>query len=150
MGFMDKIGGNIVNGVLGNLSEVSVDELNNEYGGYIMSNETIQTGFKMVRDVMILTDKRIIEFDKQGATGQKMSVESINLDAIINVTAETSGFGADDSEITITYITSPYFKVSGGAAVSESKFEFPKNFDIKPLYKTLQEIAYKNHERING
>ena len=32
MGFMDKIGGNIVNGVLGNLSEVSVDELNNEYG----------------------------------------------------------------------------------------------------------------------
>ena len=150
MGFMDKIGGNIVNGVLGNLSEVSVDELNNEYGGYIMSNETIQTGFKMVRDVMILTDKRIIEFDKQGATGQKMSVESINLDAIINVTAETSGFGADDSEITITYITSPYFKVSGGAAASESKFEFPKYFDITPLYTTLQEIAYKNHERING
>ncbi len=150
MGFMDKIGGNIVNGVLGNLSEVSVDELNKEYSGYIMSDETIQTGFKMVRDVMILTDKRIVEFDKQGATGQKMSVDSINLDSIIHVTAETSGFGADDSEITITYITSPYFKVSGGAAVSEKKFEFPKNFDIKPLYKTLQEIAYKNHERING
>ena len=150
MGFMDKIGGNIVNGVLGNLSEVSVEELNKEYSGYIMSDETIQTGFKMVRDVMILTDKRIVEFDKQGATGQKMSVDSINLDSIIHVTAETSGFGADDSEITITYITSPYFKVSGGAAVSEKKFEFPKNFDIKPLYKTLQEIAYKNYERING
>ena len=150
MGFMDKIGGNIVNGVLGNLSEVSVDELNKEYSGYIMSDETIQTGFKMVRDVMILTDKRVIEFDKQGATGQKMRVDSINLDSIIHVTAETSGFGADDSEITITYITSPYFKVSGGASVSEKKFEFPKNFDIKPLYKTFQEIAYKNHERING
>ncbi|HIT72353.1 hypothetical protein B5E58_08370 [Tyzzerella sp. An114] len=149
MGFMDKLGGNIANGLMGNLSQIDNDELMKDYGEYIMNGETIQIGFKMIRDIMIITDKRIIEIDKQGATGQKMRINSINLDSVIHVTAETSGFGADDSEITITYITSPYFKVSGGVSLAEKTFEFPKSFDIKYLYRLLQETAYENHERIN-
>ncbi len=149
MGFMDKLGGAIVQGALGNMNEVSPDELQKEYGAYLMSNETIQTGFRLVRDVVLFTDKRIIDFDKQGATGQKMRVDSINLSSVIHVSAETSGFGLDDSEINIKYITSPYFKASSGVDVAEKKFEFPKKYDIQPLYRQLQEIAYRNHEEIN-
>lgn len=137
-------------GAMGNMSEVSVDELVKEFGAYIMDGESIQTGFRLVRDVVLFTNVRIVDFDKQGATGQKMRVDSINLSSIIHVSAETSGFGLDDSEINVSYISSPFFKASSGVEVSSKKFEFPKQYNIQPLYKQLQEIAFSNHEKLNG
>lgn len=145
MGFMDKISG----AVTGNLNQMTPEFLAQEYGAYLMEGETIKTGFKLIRDVVLFTDKRIIDFDKQGATGQKMRVDSINLSSIIHVSAETAGFGVDDSEINIHYITSPYFKANTGVSVAEKKFEFPKKYSIQPLYRYLQEIAFKNHEALN-
>lgn len=149
MGLINKLGGSMLQGVAGNLNEVSPEALNQEFGMYLMDGETIAMGFRLIRDVVIFTDKRIIDFDKQGATGVKMRVDSINLSTIIHVSAETAGFGADDSEINVHYIASPYFKCSGGVEVAEKKFEFPKKYNIQPLYKYLQEIAYHNHETLN-
>ena len=149
MGIMDKIGGNIMQGLMGNLSEVTPEKLMQDYGMYLMEGETIHTGFVLVRDTVIFTDQRIIDFDKQGATGQKSRVSSIYLDSIINVSAETAGFGLDDSELNIEFISSPYFRANGGVSVSSRKFEFPKKYQIQSLYKWLQEIAYTNHLNIN-
>lgn len=59
-----KFGGNVLQGLLGNMSELPVDALTQEYGAYLMDGEVIQTGFKLVRDVMLITDRRIITFDK--------------------------------------------------------------------------------------
>ena len=101
MGLLKNLGGAVASGLMGNLSEMSPEALTQEYGMYLMDGETIITGFKLVRDVIIVTDKRIIDFDKQGATGAKMRVDSINLSSIFHVSAETAGFGADDSEINI-------------------------------------------------
>lgn len=148
MGLMGKLGGTLVQGVLGNLSEVDSSALEKEFGAYLMGGETIQTGFKLVRDVVIITDKRILSFDKQGATGQKMRVESINLGSIYNVTAETAGFGLDDSELTINYISTPYLQ-GHSVKYEEKKFEFPKKYNIQGLYKMLQELAYRNYIAIN-
>ena len=141
MGFMSKLAGN--------LNEISSESLTQEYGAYLMEGENIWTGFKLVRDVVLITDKRIIDIDKQGATGKKMRVDSINLNSIFHVSVETAGFGADDSELNLQYIVSPYFKVSSGASIAEKKFEFPKKYNIQVLYKQLQEIAYENHENLN-
>ena len=149
MGFMDKLGGNILQGMMGNLSEVTPEKLANDYGMYLMEEETIHTGFILVRDVVIFTDKRIIDIDKQGTTGQKARVSSIYLDSIINVSAETAGFGIDDSELNIEYISSPYFRSNGGVSIASRKFEFPKKYQIKDIYKWLQEEAYRNHLHIN-
>jgi len=149
MGIMDKIGGTFVQGVMGNLSEVTPESLTRDYGMYLLEGEIIHTGFSLIRDVVIFTDKRIIDIDKQGATGQKARVSSIYLDSIIDVSAETAGFGIDDSEITVHYISSPYFRSNGGVSISSRKFEFPKKYQIQNLYRWLQEIAYKNHLHIN-
>ena len=149
MGLMDKLGGQLVQGVFGNMSEISTDALQQEFGAYLMDGESIQTGFKLVRDAMIITDKRILEFDKQGATGQKMRVNSIYLNSIYNVTAETAGFGMDDSELEIFYIATPNMKAPS-AAFASKKFEFPKKYNIQGLYKMLQELAYANYIRLNG
>jgi hypothetical protein len=149
MGLIGKLGGSLVQGALGNMSEIPVEELTKEYGAYLMDGETIQVGFRLVRDVVLFTDRRIVDFDKQGATGQKMRVDSIYLSSIIHVSAETSGFGLDDSEINISYISSPYYRANSGVSVEEKKYEFPKKYNIQPLYKQLQEIAYENHEKLN-
>ena len=149
MGFMDKLGGTVAQGVLGNMSEVNTADLEKEYGAYLMEGETLQVGYKLVRDVVWFTDKRIIDFDKQGATGKKMRVDTIYLSSIIHVSCETSGFGLDDSEINITYITSPFYRASNGVSVAEKKVEFPKKYDIQPLYRRLQTIAFENHEKLN-
>lgn len=139
---------NILQGGLANYSEQDPEQLQKEYGMYLMDGETIKTGFKLVRDALIFTDKRIIFTDKQGATGTKMSVESIYLNSIYDVKMETSGFGFDDSEITFYYITSPYFKTNN-VSIASKKLEFPKKYNVQPLYKLIQEIAYNNHEELN-
>ena len=144
-----KIGANVLQGVLGNMSEVSADSLAQEFGAYLMDGETIQTGFKLVRDAILITDRRIMDFDRQGATGQKMRVDSIYLDSVFHVTAETAGFGVDDSELEISYITTPYLKAHG-LDIASKKFEFPKKYNIQTLYKMLQELAYENYKRLNG
>lgn len=114
-----------------------------------MDSETITLGFKLVRDVVLFTDTRVLMFDKQGTTGSKMRVVSVNMEAIVGVTAETAGFGLDDSEISITYISSPNLK-SNNIQLEKRIFEFPKSYNIQPLYKMLQEIAYENFTTING
>lgn len=144
-----KVGGNLLQGLLGNMSEVSVESLTQEYRGYLMDGETIQTGFKLIRDAVVITDRRILSFDKQGTTGQKMRVDSIYLSSIYHITAETAGFGLDDSELTISYITTPYMK-SHSVDYASKKFEFPKKYNIQGLYKMLQELAYDNYTRLNG
>lgn len=142
-------GSDIVQGVLNNYSEVSPEQLQTEYGMYLMDGETITAGYKLVRDALIFTDKRIIFTDRQGVTGTKMSVESINLFSIVDVAMETAGFGLDDSELTFTYIKTPNL-TAYEVVYAMKKLEFPKAYDVQPLYKRLQELAYNNCLRINN
>ena len=113
-----------------------------------MAGETIQTGFKLIRDAIVITDKRILDFDRQGATGTKQRVKSIRLSSIVEVEAETAGFGLDDSELTITYIVSPYYRANE-VQLEKKTFEFPKKYNIQGLYTMLTEIAESNVDAIN-
>ncbi|MCD1261440.1 PH domain-containing protein [Paenibacillus athensensis] len=140
---------NLFGGLLGNYSEVSPQELMQQYGMYLMPDEQVRTGFKLVRDSFMITDERLIFIDHQGVTGKKTRVASISLDSIYEVTMETAGTGFDDSELTIHYITSPYYK-SNNVQVSSYKFEFGKKFNLQPLYVALLTLAHHNHKRLNG
>ena len=137
----------ITQGFLGNYTELTEEEAKT-YSTYLMEAEEIVQAFKLVRDVMIFTDKRIIFFDKQGATGMKMSVESINLYSITSVMMETSGFGFDDSELVFEYITTPYLRAHQ-LNYAKKKLEFPKRFDVQSLYVMLQTLAFENCNRLN-
>lgn len=139
----------IAQGLMGNAQEMTKEKVQAEYGMYLMSGETVEIGYQLLRDVFVVTDRRIIDFDKQGATGKKMSIKSIYLDSIIGVDAETAGAGIDDSEISINYITTPYHKAHS-LSTDSRKFEFPKKYDITGLYNHLQQIAYDNYCRLNA
>lgn len=139
----------LFSGLLGNYSEVSVQDLTKQYGNYLMPEEQIHMGFRLVRDTFIVTDGRLIFIDHQGVTGKKTRVASISLDSIYDVTMETAGTGFDDSELTIHYITSPYYKANN-IQTSSYKFEFGKKFNLQPFYVALITLAHNNQKRWNG
>ena len=138
----------LMDGLLGNYSEVSIDELHNQYGQYLMPNEKIEMGFKLVRDTFIFTENRLILFDHQGVTGKKTRIHSISMDAIFDVTMETAGTGLDDSELTVHYIVSPYYRANNVETTTYT-FEFGKKFNVQPIYVALITLAHENRTNIN-
>lgn len=138
----------LLNGILGNMSEVTPEEIQKQFGKFLMEDEKIERGYKLVRDMIVFTDTRIIFMDRQNVTGKKAAYRSIYFMSIIDVAVETAGFGIDDSEIVITYLTNVH-RQGLTEQHAEVKFEFPKSFDFTPLYRFLENIAYQNRLAIN-
>lgn len=139
----------VMQGLSGSYTELSVEAASQEYGMYLMSGERFTQCFALLRDKLLFTDKRIIFIDHQGATGQKVAVETINLSSVVSVKLETGGFGFDHAEIVFEYITSPYYKAYG-AQTAFKKLEFPNGFNVQPLYCALEELAYSNVAALNA
>lgn len=141
--------GKLVQGMLGNMSEISLEELEQQFGRYLFEGEKISIGYKLIRDLIVFTDQRILFIDKQGATGKKQSFKSIYLMNIVDVAMETAGMGLDDSELTITCLQSVYRKAYNEQLISYT-FEFPKSTDIVPLYTMLGTLVLQNRQDINN
>ena len=142
-------GGGIMQGLMGNYSELPVEAIEQQYGMYLMQGERFATGFALLRDKILFTDRRIVFIDHQGATGKKTAVESIYLSSIIGVELETGGAGFDHAELTFTYITSHYYKAYDVKTASK-RLDFPGGFNVQPLYALLEGYAYANVQRINA
>ena len=54
--------------LLGNAGVANPDELNKEYTKLLAEGESIEIGFRLIREVFIFTNKRLILVDKQGLT----------------------------------------------------------------------------------
>lgn len=140
--------GNLVQGLFGNFSEQSPEALQTEYQGYLMADEKVQSGFTLIRDAVIFTDRRLLFIDRQGATGKKTALKSIYLMNIVDATVETAGMGFDDSQITISYFKNVKL-FSHHEEVETLLLEFPKSTDVLALYRFLLELSYANRLRIN-
>lgn len=140
----------LFNALAGNLQQVSNEQLMQQYGPFLFTDEQITNGYQLVRDAVVFTNLRIIFVDKQGATGAKARFKTIHLDSIVDVEVETAGAIADDSEINITYLKDVYQRKTGSESFGEVKLEFPRKFDIAPIYRYLGELALANRHRINA
>lgn len=97
MGFLD--------GLMGNASQVDLSEVQKEFAQILTPQERIERAYKLVRDMFIFTDKRLILIDKQGITGKKMEYHSIPYKSISHYSVETAGHFDLDAELKI-YISS--------------------------------------------
>ncbi|AOZ91827.1 PH domain-containing protein [Paenibacillus crassostreae] len=93
MGFLD--------GLMGNASQVNLAEVQKEYAQILAPQERIEKAYKLVRDMFIFTDKRLILIDKQGLTGKKMEYHSIPYKSISHYSIETAGHFDLDAELKI-------------------------------------------------
>ncbi|AYE33662.1 PH domain-containing protein [Clostridium septicum] len=91
----------LFNGIMGNASEVKIEDLKKEYVKILAPSENIEKAYKLIRDMFIFTNKRLILVDKQGVTGKKTEYHSIPYRAITHFKIETSGHFDLDAELKI-------------------------------------------------
>lgn len=139
----------LLDALAGNLQKADNDSLIEQYGDFLFAGERIESGYQLLRDAVLFTDLRIIFIDKQGATGAKARFKTIYLDSIVDVEVETAGAFADDSEINIVYMKDVYQKKTAAETLETVKLEFPRKFDMTPIYRKLGELAMQNRRRIN-
>ncbi|MEN9323384.1 MAG: hypothetical protein RIT03_631 [Bacteroidota bacterium] len=87
--------------LLGNAGAVNQDELTAKYGQLLTDSEAIEMGFKLIRDLFIFTNKRLILIEKQGITGSKVEYKSIVYKSISRFSIETAGTFDLDAELKI-------------------------------------------------
>jgi len=93
MGFLD--------GILGNASAVSEKDVQEELQPILFPGETVDKAYKLIRDMFVFTDKRLILIDKQGVTGKKVEYMSLPYKSIARFSIETAGTFDLDAELKI-------------------------------------------------
>lgn len=91
----------LIGALMGNAGQADELALRKKYGNLLLDDETIEMGFKLIRDVYIFTDKRLILIDKQGLTGKKVDMLSLPYKSISRFSLETSGHFDLDAELKI-------------------------------------------------
>ncbi|PJJ83552.1 PH domain-containing protein [Mucilaginibacter auburnensis] len=116
--------------LLGNAGVANPKELSSEYANLLCDGESIEIGFKLIRDVFIFTNKRLILVDKKGITGSKVEYLSIAYKSIARFSVKSSGHFDLDAELRIW--------VSSELQPSIVK-KFDKNVNIYDLQRILAE-----------
>ncbi|MED4583671.1 PH domain-containing protein [Brevibacillus choshinensis] len=123
----------LFDGLMGNASEVSVAEAQNEFAHILARNERIEKAYKLIRDLFIFTDKRLILIDKQGLTGKKVEFHSIPYKSITHFSIETAGSFDLDAELKIY--------ISGSQTPLQRQFN--KNLNIYEVQSVLADYVLK-------
>jgi hypothetical protein len=89
----------LLDGMLGNASKANVGELQQEYGRLLGQGEEVIAGYKLVRDIIMFTDRRLVLVDKQGMTGKKVEYHSIPYRSVTHFSVETAGHMDLDAEL---------------------------------------------------
>ncbi len=91
----------ILHGLLGNASEVDIDHVERELLPLLAPAEDVEKAFRLIRDLFIFTNKRLILIDKQGLSGKKTEYHSIPYRSIAHFSVESAGHFDLDSELKI-------------------------------------------------
>lgn len=118
----------IFSALLGNAGTVSPDNLKKDFGKLLIEGEVIELGFKLIRDVFIFTNKRLVIVEKQGITGSKIEYLSIAYKSISRFSIETAGTFDLEAELKIW--------VSSEATPSINK-QFNKSVNVYDVQKVL-------------
>lgn len=91
----------LLNALMGNASEVDIAKVAEELAPVLADNEKVVQAYKMVRDLYVFTNKRLVLIDKQGMTGKKIDYLSIPYKSITTFNVETAGRFDTDCELSI-------------------------------------------------
>lgn len=123
----------LFNAIMGHASEVSVEKIREEYKSILVNGEHIEKAFKLIRDMFVFTNKRLVLVDKQGLTGSKVDYITIPYASIIKFSKESAGLLDLDAELKIW--------VRGEAM--PIKKHFGKDNNINEVYQVLSQHILK-------
>ena len=113
--------------LLGNASEVDTKQLESTINPLLIDGEQVEHAYKLVRDLIIFTNKRLILVDKQGVSGKKQEILTVPYGSITKFSKENAGRFDRDAEI----------KVWVRGEGLPLAFQFRKGSDLNGIYKVL-------------
>ena len=128
----------IFDGLMGNASQHDNKIVEKKLEDVLISGETVSLAFKLVRDLIVFTDFRLILVDKQGVTGKKAEYKSIPYRSISRFSVETSGHFDLDAELKI-WISS--------AELPAETIQFGKDKNIVAIQKGVSFSIVKINEK---
>lgn len=90
----------LFNAILGNASEVNNENLSKEFEPLLIEGERIEKGYKVIKDMFVFTNKRLILVEKQ-LVGTKVDYLSIPYSSIKKFSKESAGIMDMDAELKI-------------------------------------------------
>ncbi|WP_266203412.1 PH domain-containing protein [Pontibacter kalidii] len=124
----------LLSGMMGHASEVSIEKLAKEFQPILIDDERIERAYKLIRDMLVFTNKRLILVNKQGLTGSKTDYQSIPYGSIKMFSKESAGIGDLDAELKI-WLT--------GEVEPTIKQDFRKGDNINEAYRVLSRYVLK-------
>lgn len=121
----------IVRGLMGHASEIDIEKVQQEFSPILIKGEKLVAGFKLVRDMFVFTNARLILVDKQGVTGKKVEYQTIPYKSITRFAKESAGVLDLDAELKIW--------IHGQDKPIEK--EFKKNDSVNKIYKILSQVT---------
>ncbi|HET6405005.1 MAG TPA: PH domain-containing protein [Candidatus Thermoplasmatota archaeon] len=97
----------IIDGMMGNASEMDAAAAQQEFGRLLAPGETIEHAYVLIRDMFLFTSRRLILVDKQGLTGKKTEYVSVPYSKITRFAIETAGAFDLDAELKIWVTGAP-------------------------------------------
>lgn len=91
----------LLSALLGHASEADVEDVERTLEQILADDEEVERAFRLVRDLLIFTNRRFLLVDRQGMTGKKSSYHSIPYRAITSFVVETAGHLDLESELKI-------------------------------------------------
>lgn len=113
--------------LFGNVSEIDSGKIEEEFGTILVQGEGIEKAYRLVRDLVVFTNKRLVMVDKQGFSGKKKQYTSIPYRSIVRFSKESQGHFDMDAEIKI-WLSGTDMPLS---------IEFQKDKNIHDVYQVL-------------
>ena len=117
----------LLDGMMGNASEIEVSEIQEDFAQVLSGSERIEKAYRLIRDLFVFTDKRLILVDKQGLTGNKVEYHSLPYKNVTHFSVETAGHFDLDAELKIW--------ISGNPMPIQKQFN--KNLNIYEVQSVL-------------
>ncbi len=119
--------------LLGNASEVDTGRLESDFATLLVDGERVEHAYRLFRDLIVFTNKRLIMLDKQGLTGKKKEFLSVPYSSVTKFSKEGAGRFDMDAEIKVW--------VRGDA--EPLQFEFRKDKNVDDVYRVLSAYILK-------
>ncbi len=123
----------MLSGLFGNAAEVDTKALQKDLDALVADGEQLLRAFRVMRDLFVFTNKRLILIDKQGVTGKKAEYHSIPYKSISHFSVETAGTFDADSELKIYISSNP----------TPIQREFKRGTDIIGVQKMLAQCLFQ-------
>lgn len=91
----------LLGSLLGSAGEIKSADAMADLAEIFSPSESVELAYKLIRDMVVLTNYRMITVDKQGLTGRKVEYRSIPYKSITMFVVESAGHFDLDAELKI-------------------------------------------------